>query len=145
MDYNHMITNIVRVINYLCIKDYFLIDIYRYNNDIRIDIVNKNQEQLVYQKDFKDLKNEYNYLISDLINIFCSSEVTISKLFKNNNNIYQQGIYSNNLEFIFDINGNNFIEIKKAAKRHYMFNLESQKSKTLKKQKTNQSTLIATG
>ncbi len=145
MNYNHMMTNIVCVINYICIKDYFLIDIYRYNNDIRIDIVNKNEEQLIYQKDFKDLKNEYNYLVNDLINIFCSNDVTISKLFKTNNNIYQQGIYSNNLEFIFDINCNNFVEVKNAVKRHYEFNLLSQKSKTYKKKKTNPSPLIVAG
>ena len=145
MNYNHMITNIVSVINYICIKDYFLIDVYRYNDDIRIDIVNKNSKERIYQKDFKDLKNEYHYLINDLINIFCYNEITISKLFKVDNNIYQQAIYSNNLEFTFDVNSNNYIEVKNASKRHYMFNLKAQRCKTLKKQKTNQSTLIAAG
>ena len=145
MDYNYMITNIVRVISYICVKDYFLIDIYRYNNDIRIDIVNKSTEQLIYQKDFKDLKNEYHYLINDLIEIFCTNDITISKLFKSNNNICQQNICSNNLEFAFQVNSNNFIEVKKTVKRHYEFNMTAQRSKILKKQKTNQSTLIAAG
>ena len=91
------------------------------------------------------MKNEYNYLVNDLINIFCSNEVTISKLFKTNNTISQQAIYSNNLEFVFDINSNSFIEVKNAAKRHYEFNTGIKKTKTLKKQKTNQSTLVAAG
>lgn len=145
MNYNYMLNNIVRVINYICVKDCFLIDIYRYNNDIRLDIVNKNKEQLIYHKDFKDLKNEYNYLVNDLINIFCSNGIIISKLFKTNNNISQQGIYSNNLEFVFDINSNSFIEVKNAVKRHCEFNTGIEKTKILKKQKTNQFTLIAAG
>lgn len=135
MNYNHMMTNIINVINYICVMDYFLIDIYRFKNDIRVDIVNKNKEQLVYQNDFKDLKNEYNYLINDLINIFCSNEVTISKLLRANNNIYQQSIYSDNLEFNFDVNSNNIIEVKNAVKRHYNFNIKSQRSKIYKKRK----------
>lgn len=145
MNYNYMITNIVRVINYMCIKDYFLIDIYRYNNDIKIDIVNKDTEQIIYQNDFKDLKNEYHCLLNDLMNIFCINDITISKLFRVSDNMYKQHIYTDNLEFKFDVDINNFIEVKDSSKRHYKFNLTSQNSKKLKKQKTNQSTLIVTG
>ena len=145
MNYSSMLTNIVSVINYLCVEGYFYINIYRYNNDIKIEIANKKNNLIIYQKEFKNLKNEYNYLINDLINIFCDKDVTISKLIKTNNTLFQQSICSNNLEFTFDINANNYIEIKKAALRHYNFNNAAQNGKLLKKQKTNHSTSVIAG
>ena len=53
--------------------------------------------------------------------------------------VYQQGIYINNLEFRFDINSKNPLEVNKAFERHTKINYNIQQHKTKIIQKTNHS------
>lgn len=136
MNYNKILQNIAEIINYLTIYNSYLIDIYRVNNDIRIDIVDKETDKLIYKKDFLQAENLYNYLVGDLINIFGCNKIVISKLFQEKRNIYQQGVFIDNLEFRFDVK-RNFIDMYKAAFRHQEINNKAQKQRTKVKQKTN--------
>ena len=139
--YKQMLNNIVIVINYICISNNYLIDIYRDKEDIKIDIVDKNEEKLIYTKDFNNASDLYYSLLEDLINIFGNSEVMLSRIFQENHMVYQQGIYINNLEFRFDINSKNPLEVNKAFERHTKINYNIQQHKTKIIQKTNHSEL----
>ena len=144
-DYNSMVKNIVFIVNYLCAKSNYLVDIYRYKNDIRIDIVDKAKDKIIYQHDYENLVELYNLLIDDLLNIFSNNEVVISRLLKEKSNLYQQRIYMNNLEFRFDVNNKNEDEIENAANRHNTINRNAQEHRTLKLKKTNPSKLVVAG
>ncbi len=137
MEYKQMLTNIVSVIYYICRSNDYLIDIYRNNEDIRIDIVDKKEEKLIYAHDFNNAKDLYYSLVEELINIFGNGEIMISRIFQEKHQIYQQGIYINNLEFRFDINNKNSLEINTALERHCKINCKAQQHKTKTKQKTN--------
>ncbi len=137
MKYNQMLNNIVNVINYICVSNNYLIDIYRDKNDIKIDIVDKNEEKLIYSKDFIETKDLYHTLVEELINIFGNNEVILSRIFQEQHQIYQQGIYISNLEFRFDVNSKNLLEINKVFERHNKINYNAQYSKTKVIKRTN--------
>lgn len=142
MDYNSMFNNITMIINCLCINNNFLIDIYKINDNIEIQIVNKEKETIIYKKEFKNKKCFYNSLIDDIINFYENNEIMISRLFQDKKNIYEQSLYTNNLEFKFYINCNNLNEIKSAVQRHNSINKKAQKQNTYFKKKTNCNKLI---
>ena len=135
MKYKQMLTNIVFVINYICHSNNYLIDIYRNNGDIRIDIIDKKEEKLIYAHDFSNARDLYYSLVEELISIFENNEVMISRIFQEKDQIYQQGIYVNNLEFRFDVNSKNSLEVNTVLERHGKLNCKAQQHKA--KQKTN--------
>lgn len=132
-----MLKNIVVAIKYICHSNSYLIDIYRENNDIKIDIVDKKEGKLIYAHDFPNTRYLYYSLVEELINIFGNEEVMISRVFQEKDQIYQQGIYVNNLEFRFDVNSKNSLEVNSVLERHGKINCKAQQNRTKTKQKTN--------
>ncbi len=135
MEYNQILSNVVDVINCICLSNNYLVDIYRDKEDIKIDIVDKNEGKLIYKNDIVNAKNLYSLLIEDLINVFGNDKMMISRIFQEKDQIYQQGIYVNNLEFRFDVNSKNSLEVNTILERHGKLNCKAQQHKT--KQKTN--------
>lgn len=137
MEYKQMLNNIVVVINYICRSNHYLIDVYREGSDIKIDILDKKEKKLIYTHDFSNTRDLYYQLVEELISIFENNEVMLSRIFQENNQIYQQGIYVNNLEFRFDVNSKNSLEVNTVLERHGKINCKAQQHKTRTKQKTN--------
>lgn len=135
MEYNQMLNNVVNAINCICLSNNYLIDIYRDKEDVKIDIVDKNEKKLIYKNDIYKAKDLYSLLLEDLINNFENDGVMISKLFQNGHTIYQQGIYVNNLEFRFDIDSKNAEEVNSAFERHNKITCKTQQNKIKIKEK----------
>lgn len=129
--YRHMLTNIVTLINILCIHNNFIIKIYNQDENINLQIIDENND-LICKKDFIGTKQFYNQLIDELIYIFGNDKLFISRLLQENYKIYEQKIYIDNLEFRFNVNSNDIEEVKNAAKRHQEINLLAQNHKSLK-------------
>lgn len=135
MEYNQILSNVVDVINCICLSNNYLVDIYRDKEDIKIDIVDKNEGKLIYKNDIVNAKNLYSLLIEDLINVFGNDEIMISRIFQEDHKVYQQGIYINNLEFRFDVNSKDAAEVNSIFKRHSKINCKTQQNKVKIKQK----------
>lgn len=142
MIYKDMYNNISLIIDCLCVNNNFLIDIHKFNNDIEISIYDKKKNIRAYNTVYKNMSQNYDLLINDLIDFFDNDKIAISRLFQLNKDFYQQSIYIDNLEFNTYIDSNNKNEIISAAKRHNDINKIAQKQNTCFKKKTNHKSLI---
>ena len=128
MKYKQILNNIVVAIKSMCCSNNYLINIYRENNNIKVDVFDKKEQKIICELDFPNAKNLYNSLVEELISIFGDDEVMISRVFQEDHQIYQQGIYVNNLEFQFDVNSKNLLEVNTVLERHAIINYNANRN-----------------
>lgn len=128
MNYKQTLNNIVVAISNMCCINNYLINIYRENNNIKVDVLDKKEQKMICELDFPNTANLYNLLVEELINIFGNDEVMISRIFQEDHQIYQQGIYVNNLEFRFDVNSEDLLEVNAVLERHAVINYNANRN-----------------